>query len=344
MEKNIGVGYPPYIIAELSGNHNGSLPRALKLVEAAANCGVDAIKLQTYTADTITLDLRTEEFVVIDQNSPWGGRNLHELYHEAHTPWDWHAPIVEKALSCGLEWLSTPFDLSSIGFLEQLGIPAYKIASPELVDHQLIAAAAATGKPIIMSTGMATLTEIAEAVDVARSAGCHAITLLKCTTAYPASPADANLRTMQNLKETFGCEVGLSDHTLGVGVAVAAAALGASIIEKHMTLRRADGGPDSSFSLEPDEMATLVRETKAASAAVGTVLYGGTESEQASKRGRRSLYIVKDVRAGEKLTSENVRSIRPGYGLSPRFLSMVVGRKANTDLTRGTALHWEHVS
>lgn len=332
---------PPLIVAELSGNHNRSLDRALRLIDAAADCGVDAIKLQTYTPDTITLDVARDEFVVNNPQSAWHGRTLHELYAEAHTPWAWHQPMVEHAARRGLAWFSSPFDFTAVDFLARLGAPCFKIASPELVDLPLIRHAARTGRPLIMSTGMATLPEISEAVTAARAAGATQVVLLKCTTDYPASPRDSNLRTMPELAREFGCPSGVSDHTLGLGVAVAATALGAVMIEKHLTLARADGGPDAHFSLEPAEMKALVAECRAAWEALGTVRYGPAEPERAYLRGRRSLYLAEDVRAGEPLTPRNLRSVRPGFGLPPKHYDELLGRKLKQDAVRGTPMRFE---
>lgn len=334
---------PPLIVAELSGNHNQSLDRALELIEAAASCGVDAIKLQTYTADTITLDVAHEEFFVRKPGSAWDGRNLHSLFEEAHTPWAWQKPMAEKALSLGLEWFSSPFDFTAVDFLETLAAPCYKIASPELVDIPLIKKCAQTGKPLIMSTGMASVAEIGEAVDTARENGCKRLMLLKCTTDYPASPENSNLSTMRHLSEMFGCPTGLSDHTLGIGASVAAAALGARLIEKHLTLRRADGGPDAHFSLEPAEMKALVAECRTAWQAVGKVSYGPLPAEKGYLRGRRSLYIAEDTKAGEVITPQNVRSVRPGFGLAPRYYEMLLGKKLARDARKGTALTWDMI-
>jgi N-acetylneuraminate synthase len=292
---------PPLIVAELSGNHNGKLERALELIEAAADCGVDAIKLQTYTADTITLDVARDEFMVQKPGSVWHGRTLHSLYAEAHTPWAWHAPMVEKAVALGLQWFSSPFDFSAVDFLETLNPPCYKIASPELIDLPLIKRCAQTGRPLVMSTGMATVSEIGEAVAVAHENGCERLVLLKCTTDYPASPKNSNLATMAHMAALFGCPTGVSDHTLSIGAAVAATALGAVLIEKHLTLRRADGGPDSHFSLEPEEMKALVKECHTAWASVGVVQYGPQSAEKGFMRGRRSLYIAADMKSGEVL-------------------------------------------
>lgn len=342
--RRIGSTAPPLVIAEMSGNHNQSLQRALQIVEAAAKAGAHALKIQTYTPDTMTIDLDEREFHISDPKGPWAGTSLYKLYGEAHTPWEWHAPIFERARALGLIPFSTPFDESAVEFLERLDVPCYKIASFENTDLALIRRAAATGKPLIISTGMATAAELDEAVRTAREAGCKDLVLLKCTSTYPASPEDTNIMTIPDLRERFGCEVGLSDHTMGIGVAVASVALGAAVIEKHFTLRRADGGVDSSFSMEPDEMAQLVSETERAWRALGHVAYGPTEVEKKSIQFRRSLYVVKDLKAGDVLTQENVRAIRPGLGLPPKHLAQVLGRRVGQDVRRGTALRWELVS
>jgi pseudaminic acid synthase len=343
-QRSIGRAHPPFIVAEMSGNHNQSLERALAIVDAAADAGAHAIKLQTYTADTMTLDLAEREFRVSIPESPWDGASLHQLYRNAHTPWDWHRPIFDRARGRGLIAFSTPFDASAVDLLEQLEVPCYKIASLENTDLPLIRRVAATGKPLLISTGMATAAEIEETVRAARDAGCRDLILLKCSPSYPAAPDDANLRTITEMAGRFGCEVGLSDHTLGIGVAVASVALGATVIEKHLTLRRADGGVDSTFSMEPAEMAALVSETDRAWRALGEPHYGPTAAEQETVRYRRSLYIVRDVKAGELLTAENVRSIRPGLGLAPKHLDEVLGRRAVVDIARGTPLAWDVIA
>ncbi|UEQ03316.1 pseudaminic acid synthase [Halomonas profundus] len=330
----------PLIIAELSGNHNQSLQHAYELIDAAARCGVDAIKLQTYTADTITLDINRDEFVVNNPESAWHGRTLHSLYEEAHTPWDWHAALIERAESHGLAWFSSPFDFTAVDFLETLGPACYKIASPELVDLPLIRKCARTGRPLIMSTGMASIEEIAEAVQTAQDAGCVAPVLLKCTTSYPSSPENSNVRTIPHLAELFDLKVGLSDHTLGIGAAIAATAMGATVIEKHLTLRRADGGPDAHFSLEPEEMEALVTECHRAWLSLGAVQYGPTSPEKSYLPGRRSLYITKDMRPGEALTESNLRSVRPGFGLKPKYYDLLLGKKVNKVVKAGTAVDW----
>lgn len=336
--RRIGPGQPPYIVAEMSANHLGDLERAFAILAAARDAGVEAVKIQTYTADTITLDHDGPEFVI--HGGLWDGRRLHELYQEAHTPWDWHAALFAKAKELGLTLFSSPFDETAIDLLESLDAPAYKIASFELVDLPLIRRAARTGKPLIMSTGMASLGEIDEAVKAAREAGCQQLILLQCTSGYPTPVQDANLLTLPHLAQAFDCPAGLSDHTPGTAVAVAAVALGAVLVEKHFTLRRADGGPDSAFSLEPEELAALVRDTAAAHAALGRINYARAPSEQRSAAFRRSLYVAKSIRAGDLLTAENVRSVRPANGLAPKHLADVLGRRARVDLAAGTPLAW----
>lgn len=331
----------PLVIAEISANHNQSLDRALALVEAAARAGAGAIKLQTYTADSMTLDLAEREFVIDDPGSLWHGSSLHELYRQGQTPWEWHEPLFRRARELGLLALSTPFDAAAVDFLETFDPPAYKIASFEIVDLPLIHKAASTGKPLIISTGMATLAEIDEAVRAAREAGCKELYLLKCTSSYPSPASMTHLHTIPHLVEAFGCPVGLSDHTLGIGVAVAAVALGAVIIEKHLTLARSDGGIDAAFSLEPDEMRQLVEEVQRAQEALGTVCYGPTPAEAGSRRLRRSLYIVESLAAGDRLTEHNVRAIRPGLGLPPKYKAAVVGKKVKRDVPKGTPLTWD---
>ncbi|MGA6106353.1 pseudaminic acid synthase [Pseudomonas solani] len=339
----IGRDAPPFVIAEMSGNHNQSLDRALALVEAAAKAGAHALKLQTYTPDTMTLDLDEGEFHIGDPDSPWTGTSLYRLYGEAHTPWEWHEPIFRRAAELGMLAFSTPFDATAVDFLESLDVPAYKIASFENVDLPLIRRVAATGKPLIVSTGMASLAEIQECVEAARGAGCEQLILLKCTSTYPASPSNTNLRSIPHMRELFGCEIGLSDHTLGVGASVAAVALGASVIEKHFTLSRADGGVDSTFSLEPDELAALVAETERAWQALGGVSYGPTAAERKSLVFRRSLYVVRDMAAGEAFSEANVRAIRPGLGLPPKYLEQVLGSVASEPLKRGQPLALRHL-
>jgi len=337
----IGPDAPPFIIAEMSGNHNQSLDRALEIVEAAARAGAQALKLQTYTADTMTLDINEGEFFIKDEHSPWKGKSLYDLYSIAHTPWEWHAPIMERAHDLGMICFSTPFDKSAVDFLESLDVPAYKIASFEIVDLPLIRYIAEQGKPIILSTGMATLAEIDEAVRTIREAGNNRIALLKCISAYPAPPEEMNLRTIPHLAGAFGVSVGLSDHTLGIATSVAAVALGACIIEKHFTLSRADPGPDSAFSLEPHEFKAMVGAVRETEKALGAVCYEVSEHEKASRVFRRSLFAVKDIEVGEEFSEENVRSIRPGHGLPPKYLSTVLGRRATENIRRGTPLSWD---
>ncbi|TVT85645.1 pseudaminic acid synthase [Pseudomonas sp. H3(2019)] len=339
-DRMIGADAPPFIIAEMSGNHNHSLEVALQIVEAAARAGAHALKLQTYTAETMTLDLDQGEFFIRDPNSLWAGSSLYALYEKAHTPWEWHAPIFARAKELGMLAFSTPFDDTAVDFLESLDVPAYKIASFENTDLPLIRRVAATGKPLIISTGMASIAELDETVRAARAAGCKDLVLLKCTSTYPATPANSNVRTIPHLRELFGCEVGLSDHSMGVGVSVAAVALGATVVEKHFTLDRAAGGVDASFSLEPSELASLVVETERAWQAMGRVHYGVTEAEQKSLVYRRSLYVAQDMAAGEVFTSQNLRAIRPGLGLAPKHAESIIGRRARGPLKRGTALAW----
>ena len=337
-DRLIGLGHPPFVIAEMSGNHNQSLERALEIVEAAAKTGAHALKIQTYTPDTMTLDLDEREFHISDPNNLWAGTSLYKLYGEAYTPWEWHKPIFDHARKLGIIPFSTPFDDTAVDFLETLDVPCYKIASFENTDLPLIRRVAATGKPLIISTGMATVAELDETVRAAREAGCKDLILLKCTSTYPATPENTNILTIPHLRELFGCEVGLSDHTMGVGVSVASISLGATVIEKHFTLNRADGGVDSAFSMEPAEMAQLVLETERAWQALGQVSYGPTEKEKKSIQFRRSLYVVKDIKAGELLTRENVRAIRPGFGLPTKYLEQVLGRVVRQNVRRGTAL------
>lgn len=339
-KRKIGRAHPPFVIAEMSGNHNQSLDRAVAIVEAAARSGAHALKIQTYTADTMTLDLSDGEFLIDDPNSLWKGSSLHKLYQEAYTPWEWHLPIFERARELGMIPFSTPFDASAVDFLEGLGVPLYKIASFENTDLPLIRRVAATGKPVIISTGMATVAELDEAVSAAREAGCKDLILLKCTSTYPATPVNTNILTIPHLRDLFGIEVGLSDHTMGVGVAVAAVALGATVIEKHFTLSRADGGVDSAFSLEPDELANLVIESERAWQSLGKVSYGPTEKEKPSLKFRRSLYIAQDLNAGDILTPENLRAVRPGLGLPTKHYDALLGRTVASDVKRGTPVDW----
>lgn len=337
----IGPGQPAYIVAEMSANHDQSLDRARDVIRAAAASGADAVKLQTYTADTLTIDSGRECFRI--SGTIWNGRTLHELYREAYTPWDWHGPLKALAEELGLQFFSTPFDATAVDFLEQMSVVAHKVASFEIVDLPLLARVAATGKPVIMSTGMATLEEIDEAVSTLRSGGCRELALLKCTSAYPAGAGDMNLRTIPDLAARFGVPVGLSDHSMDTAVPVAAVALGACIIEKHLTLTRSSGGPDSAFSLEPVEFREMVDAVRVAEAALGGVTYGAGGHERGSLRFRRSLFAVEDVAAGEAFTARNVRSIRPADGLHPRHFDEVLGRRAKTSIERGTPLSWDLV-
>lgn len=337
----IGAGHPPFVIAEMSGNHNQSLERALAIVEAAARAGAHALKLQTYTAETMTLDMDQGEFHIGDPNSLWKGQSLYQLYLQAYTPWEWHRPIFDRCRELGLLAFSTPFDETAVDFLESLDVPAYKIASFENTDLPLIRKVAATGKPMIVSTGMATIAELDETVRVARDTGCHDLILLKCTSTYPASPENTHLRTIPHLRELFGVQVGLSDHTMGVGAAVAAVALGASVIEKHFTLSRADGGVDATFSMEPPELALLVQETLQAWQALGQVHYGPTAAEKPSLQYRRSLYVARDMKAGDPFTPDNLRAVRPGLGLAPKYLSTLLGKRVVRDVVKGTPVGWD---
>jgi len=340
-DRKIGLEQPPFIIAEMSGNHNKSLERALEIVEAAAKAGAHALKIQTYTPDTMTLDLDENEFYISDPKSLWAGTSLYKLYDEAYTPWEWHMPIFDRARELGIIAFSTPFDDTSVDFLESLNVPCYKIASFENTDLPLIQRVAKTGKPLIISTGMASIAELDETVKAARDAGCKDLILLKCTSTYPATAENTNILTIPHMRELFDCEVGMSDHTMGVGVSVASIALGASVIEKHFTLNRADGGVDSTFSMEPTEMAQLVVETERAWQALGEVSYGATTAEKKSIVFRRSLYVVQDIKAGEVLTTKNVRAIRPGLGLPTKYLPQIINRIAKQDIKRGTALSWD---
>jgi N-acetylneuraminate synthase len=342
-DRFIGLNHRPFIIAEMSGNHNQSLERALEIVEAAAKTGAHALKIQTYTPDTMTLDLDEREFHISDSTSLWAGTSLYKLYGEAYTPWEWHKPIFDRARELRMIPFSTPFDDTAVDLLESLEVPCYKIASFENTDLPLIRRVAATGKPLIISTGMATVSELDEAVCAAREAGCNDLILLKCTSTYPATAENTNIQTIPHLRKLFGCEVGLSDHTMGVGVSVASVALGATVIEKHFTLNRADGGVDSVFSMEPAEMAQLVVETDRAWQALGQVSYGPTEAEKKSIQFRRSLYVVQDLKAGDVLTRENVRAIRPGLGLPTKYLDQVLRQTVKRDVRRGTPLSWEHL-
>lgn len=331
----------PYLIAEMSGNHNQSLDRALDIVSAAADSGADAVKLQTYTADTMTLDIRAPGFVIEDPKSLWRGRQLYDLYDEAHTPWEWHGPIMEHANKKGIHCFSSPFDATAVDFLESLGAPAYKIASFEMTDLPLVRKVARTGKPMIISTGMASLAEIDEAVRAARGEGNDSLCVLKCTSTYPATPENTNIRTIAHMRDALACEIGLSDHTMGTGVAVASIAFGAVLVEKHFTLRREDGGVDSTFSLEPEEFTRLREECDRAWRALGEVTYGGTEVEKDSRIFRRSLYVTVDLTAGDVLTPDNLRAIRPGFGLEPKYYDLLLGKRVSRDVPRGTPANWD---
>ena len=332
----VGENCVPFIIAEMSGNHNQSLDKALAIIDAAAEAGVDAVKIQTYTADTMTIDLKDGDFYIDDPKSLWHGKSLYELYEEAHTPWEWHKPIFERCKELGLLCFSTPFDDTAVDFLEELDVPCYKIASFENTDVRLLKKVASTGKPMIISTGMASLSELEEIVCTVRNAGCENFVLLKCTSSYPATPENSHISTIPHMREMFDCQLGLSDHTLGVGVAIASVVLGATVIEKHFTLDRSEGGVDSAFSLEPKEMKMLVEETKRAFQCLGKVTYGGVKDEEKSKKFRRSLYIVKDMKAGDVITEENMRAIRPGSGLPIKYYDAVMSKKVRKAVKRGT--------
>jgi len=340
-ERIIGVDRKPFVIAEMSGNHNQSLERALKIVDAAVEARADAIKLQTASPDGLTLDVDSPDFQITDKNSLWYGKNLYQLYKEAVTPWEWHQPIFEHCRRRGIIAFTSPFELTAVDFLESLNVPCYKIASFELIDTQLVRRVAQTGKPMIMSTGIATLSEIETAINTARAEGNDQIILLKCTSTYPARPINTNLLTIPHMRSAFGTQVGLSDHTMGVGVPCAAVAMGATVIEKHFTLARADGGVDAAFSLEPHELKLLVEETERAWQSVGKVLYGGSDDEKASIKYRRSIYISRDVKEGEQLNAENIKIVRPGFGIAPKYYDLVIGRRVNKNLPKGTAMSWE---
>lgn len=342
-EISVGAGRPPFIIAEMSGNHNQSLDRALEIVDAAAGAGAHALKLQTYTADTMTIDLQDGDFHIADPNSLWKGNSLHNLYQQAYTPWEWHKPIFERARKHGMAAFSSPFDETAVDFLQSLDVPCFKIASFENTDLPLIRKVAATGKPVIISTGMASVAELDESVRAAREAGCKDLILLKCTSTYPATPENTNVATIPHMRTLFGCEIGLSDHTMGLGTAVAAVALGATVVEKHFTLSRSDGGVDAAFSAEPSEMRALVTETERAWQAVGKVTYGATKAEEKSKAFRRSIYVTEDLQEGDILTRSNLRTIRPGFGLPPKFYDQLIGRKVRKAVKRGTPMSWDLV-
>lgn len=341
LNRLIGRKHTPFVIAEMSGNHNQSLDRALEIVEAAAKAGAHGLKLQTYTPDTITIDLDEREFHISDPQSLWAGTSLYQLYGEACTPWEWHEPIFDRARALGMIPFSTPFDDTAVDFLESLDVPCYKIASFENIDLPLIRRVAATRKPLLISTGMATLAELDETVRTVRDAGCNNLILLKCTSSYPASPEYSNIITIPHLREIFNCEVGLSDHTMGIGVSVASVALGATVIEKHFTLCRDDGGVDSSFSMEPLEFEELVLETERAWCSLGKIQFGPSENERNSLLFRRSVYITKDMNEGEKFSKENIRIIRPGMGLSPKYYEIILGKTVKRNVKRGTAVSWD---
>lgn len=336
----IGLKYKPFIIAEMSGNHNHSLDRAMEIVKSVAESGANALKLQTYTADTLTLDVNEGEFLIEDKNSLWKGKSLYKLYEEAYTPWEWHKPIMDLANELGLICFSTPFDRTAVDFLEELDVPAYKIASFENTHLPLIKRVAKTGKPIIVSTGMASISEIDETVNTIRNSGCEQFALLKCTSTYPANPKNSNILTIPHMREYFNCEVGLSDHTMGIGASVSAVAHGATVIEKHFTLSRIDGGVDSAFSLEPQEMKALSIESERAWYSLGNIKYGPSDAEKKSLNFRSSLYISEDLKKGDILNEENLRIVRPGLGLSPKYYDILLGKKVNKDLDKGTAVDW----
>ena len=339
----IGNGYSPFIVAEMSGNHNQSLENAISIVESAAQCGAHAVKLQTYTADTMTLDINKGEFMIDDPNNLWKGQSLYQLYEKAFTPWEWHKPILKRCFELGIVCFSTPFDSSAIDFLEELEVPAYKISSFENTDLPLIRKASETGKPIIISTGMASLSELDEAIHTAREAGCKDLILLKCTSSYPATPESSNISTIPHLRELFDVQVGISDHTLGIGVSIASIAFGATFIEKLFINARVDGGVDAEFSLEPKEFKKLVEESNRAWLSIGKIKYGASKQEEDSKKFRRSLYIVEDVKAGETLTIKNLRNIRPGLGLKPKYFDEFLGKKIKCDIKKGTPMKWEYL-
>jgi pseudaminic acid synthase len=341
--KKIGPGLPPYIIAEMSGNHNQSLDRALKIAEAAAECGADALKLQTYTADTMTIDATEGEFFIDSKDSLWKGQSLHDLYKEAFTPWEWHGPIIKRCKELGMSCISTPFDSTAVDFLEELGMPFYKIASFENTDTPLLEKVAKLNKPMIVSTGLMTLSDLSETVQTVRACGNEKLVLLKCTSSYPAGAEDSHISTIPHMRDMFDVNVGLSDHTLGIGVPLAAISLGVPVIEKHFTLDRSEGGVDSTFSLEPSELKSLVVESKRGFAALGEIKYGIGASEEKSKIFKRSIYICEDIKAGEILNEKSLRCIRPGFGLQPKFYQGLIGKKVNCDLSRGTPMKWEYI-
>jgi pseudaminic acid synthase len=339
--REVGTNVPPFVIAEMSGNHNQSLSRALKIVEAAAVAGAHAIKLQTYTADTMTFDIRKDEFLIDNPKSLWKGTSLYQLYQSAFTPWEWHEPIFNRCKELGILAFSTPFDSTSVEFLEKLDVPAYKIASFENTDLPLIKQVVATGKPLLISTGMASVAELDETVETVRTTGGNDLVLLKCTSTYPAAVENTNLNTIPHMRDLFNVQVGLSDHTMGIGVAVASVAMGATVIEKHFTLARADGGVDSAFSIEPSELKALVIESERAWHAMGQIHYGCTAAERISANDRRSVYIATDLNAGDVITEASLKLIRPGLGLAPKYYELVIGKRVNKDIKRGTPLSWD---
>jgi N-acetylneuraminate synthase len=337
----VGLNHPPFLIAEMSGNHNQSLDRALAIVDAAASAGAQALKIQTYTPETMTLNLSHGEFFIEDKNSLWKGRSLYDLYGEAMTPWEWHKAIKDRCEFHNMEFFSTPFDLTAVDFLEKLGVSFYKVASFENTDIRLIRAVAKTQKPIIISTGMASISELGEAVEAIRSEGNNKIVLLKCTSSYPSTPKDSNLKTIQALRDIFNIEVGLSDHTMGIGVAIASIPLGATVVEKHFTIDRKEGGVDSTFSMEPAEFKQMVQECKVAWESVGRVSFDRSESELKSMIFRRSLYISEDLKAGDIVTEKNLRAIRPGFGLPTKYYDLMLGKKVNQNIKKGTRVSFD---
>lgn len=337
----IGSSHKPFVIAEMSGNHNQSIDRAMEIIEAAAKAGAQAVKLQTYTPDTMTINVKGGLFDINDESSLWKGRNLYDLYKEAHTPWEWHKPLFDYARKLGLLIFSTPFDESAVDFLEELGVGAYKVASFENTDQPLLKKIASTCKPVIMSTGSATIADLDEAVRTLRKYGCKDLVLLKCTSTYPSTPENSHLNTIPHMRQLFNCHVGLSDHTMGIGAAIAAVALGAPVIEKHFTLRRSDGGVDSAFSIEPEELKNLVIESERAFLSMGKIIYGVQKAEEKSLRFKRSLYVVQDVKAGDTFTKDNLRVIRPGDGMQPKYYETILGKIASKDISSGTPLTWE---
>lgn len=342
-DKIIGNTHKPFIIAEMSGNHNQSIDRAFAIIDAAVDSGADAIKLQTYTPDTMTINATSGLFQINDEGSLWNGSNLYDLYKEAHTPWEWHKPLFDYAKEKGIYIFSTPFDETAVDFLEELGVGAYKIASFENTDHPLLKKVAKTGKPVIMSTGLAKVADLDESVKILRDNGCEELVLLKCTSTYPASPENTHIKTIPHMSELFKCHVGLSDHTMGIGAAVAAVALGAKVIEKHFTISRADGGVDSQFSIEPDELKSLVIESERAFLSLGEIYYGIQEKEKQSLRFKRSIYVVEDIKKGEVFNTTNLRVIRPGDGMQPKYYETIIGKTASNDLKAGTPLTWEMI-